>query len=369
MQPTAVLLVADADDSLVSRAVPGALDAGLADLLEVRTVDEADGRAQLGAGEASGLLLVPSGFGDAVLRDEPVTLELLTNPAQQILPRIIEEGLDVLLDGVFYVRAVAGEEMDTVVGWVDAGAEVEAADVASLAVAIRERLQSATAYLFPLAFTVDVADPETEGEVGSLALLFVPGVVLMSVMLAASTLANDWWRERELNTLRRFASTPQVAVAGPVGKALAAGLVIASVSAVPLALGFLYHGLGWSRLPLAVLWIGISGAALFAWFSVLQMLASTKRAATAISSIIVFPLLMAGGSFFPFEALPGWIAALGRLTPNGFVADRLSMQMLGPSAWSIDAGSWIGVVAIGGRRDRRLHMAADDRVRAALRPT
>jgi ABC-type multidrug transport system permease subunit len=31
----------------------------------------------------------------------------------------------------------------------------------------------------------------------------------------------------------------------------------------------------------------------------------------------VFPLMMLGGSFLPFEMMPGWMAAIGRLTPNG----------------------------------------------------
>jgi ABC-type multidrug transport system permease subunit len=71
------------------------------------------------------------------------------------------------------------------------------------------------------------------------------------------------------------------------------------------------------------------------------MLASTRRAANLITSMLLFPLLMAGGSFFPFAALPEWIAAIGRNTPNGFVADRLSLDITTASAWSIDLLSWI----------------------------
>jgi ABC-type multidrug transport system permease subunit len=55
---------------------------------------------------------------------------------------------------------------------------------------------------------------------------------------------------------------------------------------------------------------------------------------------------MAGGSFFPLAVMPGWIAAIGRASPNGFMADRLTSEITAASAWSIDPASW-AVVIIG----------------------
>ena len=42
-----------------------------------------------------------------------------------------------------------------------------------------------------------------------------------------------------------------------------------------------------------------------------------------LASLMVFPLMMIGGSFFPFEAMPAWMAAVGRWTPNGQAVARL----------------------------------------------
>ena len=33
---------------------------------------------------------------------------------------------------------------------------------------------------------------------------------------------------------------------------------------------------------------------------------------------VVISILFLGGSFFPFEAMPDWLAAIGRWTPNGW---------------------------------------------------
>ena len=81
-----------------------------------------------------------------------------------------------------------------------------------------------------------------------------------------------------------------------------------------------------------------------------------RRAASLVSSMVVFPLLMAGGSFFPLAALPGWIASIGRLTPNGFIADRLTTEITSASAMTgatggattIDALSWLMLAMMAG---------------------
>ena len=70
-------------------------------LIAADTASESRGRAQVAAGRASALLVIPRGFGDAVLEERPMELPLVTNPAQRILPGIIEESVDMLLDGSF----------------------------------------------------------------------------------------------------------------------------------------------------------------------------------------------------------------------------------------------------------------------------
>ena len=51
--------------------------------------------------------------------------------------------------------------------------------------------------------------------------------------------------------------------------------------------------------------------------------------------LVLFPLLMIGGSFFPFEAMPEGLAAIGRLTPNGMALTELVDLLDG----EVEAGS------------------------------
>jgi ABC-type multidrug transport system permease subunit len=167
----------------------------------------------------------------------------------------------------------------------------------------------------------------------------------MAVMFSSNGLAGDYWTERENGTLRRLVYAPGRLAAFLAGKALAAGVIIALISALTLIIGFIYHDIAWSRLLPSLVWVTASGIALFAWFGALQMLASTQRAANLLTAMLLFPLLMLGGSFFPLAALPDWIAAIGRLTPNGFVVDRLTEELTAATAWAIEAQSW-GVILI-----------------------
>ncbi|MBT8062590.1 MAG: hypothetical protein KJO85_07885, partial [Gammaproteobacteria bacterium] len=65
-----------------------------------------------------------------------------------------------------------------------------------------------------------------------------------------------------------------------------------------------------------------------------------------VTTILLFPLMMAGGSFFPLAALPDWIAGIGRLSPNGYIVDRLSIELTASGAWSIDTRSWLTLISI-----------------------
>ena len=347
-KPRGTLLIADQDDSLISGLIAGAYGQGeLGELIIVEKVSVEDGDERIDAGEASGFLIIPEGFSDAFFESEPVTLILKTNPAQTILPGIIRDVTEILLDAGFYLNELFGPEIATIKGQMDDDVSPDNLLVSAISVAINEKIELAAPRLFPPALAIEIVDPPaTEAASFSFALLYLPGIILMSLMFSANAIAHDYWVEREQGTLRRVVFAPGRMLGFLAGKAAAAGIAVAAIGGVTLVLGFIYHDIAFSRLPSTLAWIAISGVALFAWFGVLNMVASTQRSATVLSSMFVFPLLMAGGSFFPLAALPGWIASVGRMTPNGFIAEKLTAEIIADSSWSIDPLSWLIIVAM-----------------------
>lgn len=344
--PTGTLLVADEDGTFVSGAFVGAFSQEqLGDLITVEQVSIEEGELRINDGEASGFLTIPEGFQNAFLNETPVTLTLRTNPAQTILPGIIEDITEILLDAGFYAQRLLGPEIKAILDASEDGAPSDAF-IAGISVTIGNKVEAITNKLTPLALEVEIVEPPPSEPVPDYALLFLPGIALMAVLFTANSLAADYWVERDTGTLRRLVSAPSALTCFVTAKAVAALIVMVAVTAVVLLVGFSYHGVTWSKLLSSLLWVALGGVGLFAWFAALQMLLPNNKAANLITTILLFPLMMVGGSFFPLAALPEWIASIGRFAPNGFIVDRLSVELTGANAWSIDIRSWLTSVAI-----------------------
>jgi len=342
VKPHGVLLMVDQDESFLSELIAGAYSAGeLGELISVEKTTLEEGTLRINDGDASGLLIIPEGFGDAFLNSEPVTLTLKTNPSQTILPGIITNVTEILLDAGFYTHQLFGDEIDLLKNLGDAPSD---AVVGAMAIASQNKVESVAPQLFPPIIELEIVEPPPQDPTPPLALLFLPGIILMSVMFSANGIASDWWREREQGTLRRLVFAPGRLGGFIAGKAMAAAVIIGLVGGLTLLVGFIYHGIAWAKLPSSLVWISISGVALFSWFAALQMLFSNRKTASIISSMLLFPLLMAGGSFFPLAVMPGWIAAIGRASPNGFVAHRLTLEITAEGAWSIVISDWLIVI-------------------------
>ena len=344
--PTGTLLIADQDDSLLSGFVVGAYSQEqLGDLIIVEQVAPEEGLRRVNDGEASAFLTIPEGFQDAFLNETPVTMTLRTNPSQTILPGIMENVTEVLLDAGFYAQRLLGPEIRAIM---DADTDATPADVfvAGISVDIQHKVDAIMPRLLPLAIDLVVVEPPPSEPKPDIALLLLPGVILMAVLFAANSLAADYWVERDKGTLRRLVSAPGALPGFVAGKAIAALLVMGLLVSITLVVGFTYHGVAWSKFLSSLLWVSLGGVGLYAWFAALQMLFPNNRAANLITTVLLFPLMMAGGSFFPFAVLPDWIADFGRLAPNGFIVDRLTGELTSASAWSIDAQSWFVSLAI-----------------------
>lgn len=343
--PKGTLLVDDRDGTFLSGVVVSAFGQNqLGDLIVVESVSAETGETRINRGEASGFLTIPAGFQDAFLNETPVTLTLRTNPAQTILPGIIEDVTEVLLDAGFYAQRLMGPEIAQIMGQLDDVPDERF--VATISVDIQRKIEKIATRLSPPAIDLQIAEPPADEPALDYALLFLPGIVLMAILFSSNSLASDYWVERENGTLRRLVSAPGALTGFVAGKALAAVVVMGAVTLLTLLIGFVYHGVAWDKLLPSLLWVVLGGAGLFAWFAALQMLFPNNRAASVVTTVLLFPLMMVGGSFFPLAALPDWIAGIGRLSPNGFIVDRLSRELTSATAWAIDARSWLTMLLV-----------------------
>jgi ABC-type multidrug transport system permease subunit len=348
--PKAHVLVVDEDQSFISRLVGAAGSQGQAgQFLQIEEVAAADGNEKIQAGKASALLVIPKGFQDGVLREHPTTLTLVTNPAQRILPRIIEEGLRITIEAAFYLQRLFGAQLRDIVDNASTATGFPTDDrVADISRRINRSIQQLEGTLVPPVITVETKTEAEQTETFQFGPLFMPGLIFMSLLLVAQSLSADIWIEKEQGTLRRSVSTPQHLHIVLGGKIVASAVIILVVAIVASIIGVVAFKVAPARVPLTVVWSAFGGTALVCYFMFLQALGASQRGANMLTTMVVFPLMMIGGSFFPFEVMPPWMASIGRWTPNGLAVTQTKALMFGqPEAVPLlIATSVIGLAAV-----------------------
>jgi ABC-type multidrug transport system permease subunit len=371
VQPRAVLYLEDQDDTMLSGFLVGAFsNEQVGDMIDVIRIPHEEALERLNDNDGSAALLIPAGFQDAVMDETPITLQFVTNPAQRILPGILAEVLAMLQQGVFYIHRVFGDEIKLLRGTIDDTSEFTLSDpaVANIAVQINSAMRSLEDYLNPVLIQLEfpkdepepLTDEEQKGDGAAVAssdsatmpekipvsFYMMPSILLMALFFVAQGLSEDFWQEREAGTMKRFFNSPNTVGTFLASKVLGAAGVYLALGIVLIAIGYSFHSfLAWSTLPLAVLWWTAGGVSVFMLMSLIQMFASSRRGGSLITNLLMFPLLMLGGSFFPFEAMPDWMAQVGQYTPNGWILHQLKPILLQQHELASLSISFVGLFA------------------------
>ena len=350
VKPQAHLLIVDEDDTFLSEFLVGSFGQGpVAEMFRVELVEHAEGHERINAGDGSGLLIIPEGFSSAVFNETPVTLKLLTNPSQRILPGIIEETLTVLVDGTFYIQRVLGGTLKDLADGPPEGATTFSNEkVAAISVTINELVKRVDQYLFPPVIQLETEVEVSESEPGfNFGGLFFQSMFFMSLLFMAGGLSDDVWSELDQGTLRRVVSSPQTLMSFLGGKLLAGGFLFGLVSLLAIPAGCWLFGFGLSHVPLAIPWAVFSGIFMMTIYTLLMVYSPSQRAANIVRNAVTFPLMFIGGSFFPFEVMPDWLANIGRWTPNGWALQQFKAILGGEAEVGPLAGAFIGLALLG----------------------
>jgi len=110
---------------------------------------------RIGAGDATALLVIPAGFQNAVVGSGSAQLQLVTNPAQRVLPALVQQMLDVLVEAAFYGQRLFGEPLRRVAGPTGTGPPSDA-NVAAIAVAVNQEIAKLQGVLLPPIISLSV---------------------------------------------------------------------------------------------------------------------------------------------------------------------------------------------------------------------
>lgn len=328
--PRARLLVEDRDGSVAGGLVKSFLAADeLKDFLEVVEVGS-EGRELIEDDAASALLVVPESMTLDLLAGKAVTLELVRNPAQGILPEVAEQATAILADVLSILtrllrRQVESLDLDAVDSIEDLG-DLDDEAFARLAVSLRRTLEEAGTFVStpPIAFESATLGAEEEkgqdeddgGASRSLSvfLFILPGISVYALFLIGDQMMRDVLVESRLGTLARQLCAPvragEIIASKVVVTALVAGVVLVVLAAIA---GFLAPGPvdlpAFGALSIALV-TAITGFA-----ATIYSLVRTEGQGATLASLVYLVLAFGGGSFFPFEDMPAVVRATAPINP------------------------------------------------------
>jgi len=305
----------DEDRSEISASFTAVLEGAAADgVLELTTFQtDAEAASALDEGDIDAYLHVPAGLGDAVVTNQPTTIEVIGEidapTATQIAASFAEQ----------FASAVAASQ--TAVGTAAAvsGVEVTSEFIGSLS---GDPASAAMSFMF--------ADETAATKQLDAPTFFAAGMAVFFLFFTVQFGVIGLLEEEREGTMPRLMAAPIPRVSLIAAKAILAFIIGAvSMTVLVVATTFLMDA-NWGA-PLGVAVLVIAGV--FSAVGIMGLVASvakTPEGAANLGSIIAVVLGMLGGTFFPIAATGGLLANLTYLTPHAWF--MLGLAELGSDA-------------------------------------
>lgn len=168
-----------------------------------------------------------------------------------------------------------------------------------------------------------IADIPGFGE-SNYAQFFLPGLIVMTILLAAGWSGLSLLGDMERGTLDRMLASPAKPAAlilGPLLQQIVSGVVpTAILLAIGYALGVRFHG-GLLGVLILVLALAAIAAALAALSNAVALLVRREESLIAVVNFIVMPMTFLSTAFMPRGLVPEWVAAAVAANPVNWAVE------------------------------------------------
>ncbi len=351
--PRIRLVVADEDEGPLSRFINGA--SGNEEATRYMEILQAPTRAEgleiLRDDDATALLVIPKGFGAALLADGKAEMELVKNPSQRIMPVVAQQGAEVVSLYLTAARAALGDESKRLARLFEGEGWNESVGVAALVATVYGRVQEAEPLLFPPLIEIETAGETATADAGGgfspIAWLY-PGMVVMGLLFAGSAQMRDLLDEAQAGTLKRLLAAPLGAVQILVSKILSTGALVTIALASFLVTGWLAFGIAWGPILPMTITSAVLALAVTGFSAMIYAAARTQRQGDAFGGIVIMLMSLVGGAFVPVEILPGWLQTVSHGTLNYWATEALRALASGGGFRGPDLNAaLVGLAAVG----------------------
>jgi len=350
--PVLSIVVVDLDETPLSGFLAGSSQspeaAGRLDIKRADTPEQ--GLTVMHDEERAAMLVIPKGFSNALLDATPARLELVKNPAQNIMPVVAQQGGEVV---ALYLsvagRLIGGEgpRIKRLFGVLDngdasgnggasdnGGAWSDSAGLALMLSTLYGRVNASRDLLFPPLIEVrEQEKAKPAGDTGGVSMMawMYPGILVMGLLFTGITQMRDLLHERTGGTLKRQLTAPLGAGQVLIAKVISVAIVVGLAQACLLAIGSLAFGVHWGALGPLVAVSALIVLAATGFAALIFALVRTERQGDAFGSILTMLMAMMGGAFVPTQVLPEWLRGLSRFTVNHWGNEALRALSSGGS--------------------------------------
>lgn len=338
-KPSGILLITDNDDSFLSQMFVRTFSQGpLADMFILKTVKQDQGQNIMNEGDASVWLTIEKDFTQSFIDNKPTTLKLVKNPSQNILPKIAETMVTTLADSGHYIQLLFSKELKQFDNLIT-GKDISDRQMAVMSVQIKHTVDLLEKQLFPPQIQAkkkikSEGNKKTEPKHSFMFMMF-PGILFMSLLFSAQGLAQDFWKDKSQGILSRLLSSPIGLKHYFTGKLLSATMVFTLIAALMASLGVWMFNINSQKLFIIIPWVVLSGVVIWSFLLFVTLKLPTKKSANLVTEGMVFPLMMLGGSFFPFDSMPKWMVVIGEKLPNGYLLQSFNSWFIKDNSLSI----------------------------------
>lgn len=154
------IAVLDLDDSFLGRTILGMSnqnqDGGNIIVHQVDSEDE--GLRMLENRRASAFLILPENLTKDVLDNATATIQIYKNPAEQMMPEMVEKGIDIFATGVSQIVTLIGDELKIVRDMVEEDKFPDTWTTAMLVYRGMNKMESFETYFFPVILQMETVD-------------------------------------------------------------------------------------------------------------------------------------------------------------------------------------------------------------------
>ena len=346
------VLLFDEDESLLSKLLEGAR--GSSDMeqqLEIVPVGE-EGYAMMERGEASALIHLPKSFSSDYLAGRPTTIEVVKNPSERFLPKVVDEGVGIGAVALSTGSRVFRSELEQIGGFVGSEAFPSDLAVASVSTGFNQKLQSVERFLMPPvveleSLTLKEETVDEEATDFNILAYFLPGFSVMGILFLAQSATRDILRDREQGLVRHLLTAPVTTADYVRGKSLSVLLVTTSGFAVLVAIGVV-AGVQWGFAPAVAAMVVASAVMASGVLLLITSFVGSERQGDTLTTIVIMVSAMVGGAFFPISQMPAFMRPISGSTPVFWSVDGLSKLTLDGGGFSDIAVNLVVLIGIGG---------------------